>query len=199
MPCTLLVADLKARKCKKEQLHIYNFDDRHPDRNYMEYVKDLHDLFLEGIGNRAERFKDRTQVVSLSGGLDSRTVLVGLLKKKVPLKAITFRDYYNMLRRDYPVVKTLDKTYNLESKAYNLIEDNIPYFERMVYVKDGQSTMGSMGAVLNSMEIIEREYGKDIVYYVGDEGNYTTAPRYGGPKIDSASGTCAPDTNEKQH
>jgi len=33
------------------------------------------------------------------------------------------------------------------------------------------------------MEIAEREFGRDSVYYVGDEGNYTTAPRYVGRPI----------------
>jgi asparagine synthase (glutamine-hydrolysing) len=185
MPCTLIVINLKSRQIKKEILYNYSFDDRLDDHPIEEYVKTLHDLFLDGVSNRASLFKDRKQVLSLSGGLDSRAILMAMLKKKIKFEAITFRDYFNLLGRDYPVVKTLEKTYNLDVKAYKLIEDNIPYFERMVAAKDGNSMMGSMGSVLYSMEVIEKEYGKNSVYYVGDEGNYITAPRYSGGKIDS--------------
>jgi len=185
LPCTFIAVDYKTRQVSRQTLYAYNFDDRHEDRPLKEYVKNLHDLFMAGVANRAARFPEKKQILTLSGGLDSRTNLMALLKNKVKFYPLTFRDYYNFLRRDYPVVKQLDKTYNLNLKAYRLIEDNIPYFERMVWAKDGHSIMGSMGGVLNSMEIIENEYGKDCAVYTGDEGNYITAPRYGGGKIDS--------------
>lgn len=185
LPCSLMVINTKIGQVKIQQIHKYNFDDRWDDRPTGEYVNDLHDLFLVGLGNRASYFKDRKQILSLSGGLDSRANLMGLLKLKVDFQAITFRDYYNLLARDYPVTQTLEKMYGFKLKTFNLIEENIPDFERMVFLKDSTSIMGTMGSVLNSMEVIEKEYGRNTVYYTGDEGNYIAAPRYGGKRIDS--------------
>jgi hypothetical protein len=185
LPCSLLMINLKTGQVNQQQLHRYNFDDRWDDRPAEEYVRNLHDLFLKGLGNRVSQFKDRKQILSLSGGLDSRANLMGLLKLGIDFEAITFRDFYNLLARDYPVVQTLQKMYNFKLKPFNLIEENIPDFERMVFLKDGTSNMGTMGSVLNSMEVIEKEYGPDTVFYTGDEGNYITAPRYGGKRIDS--------------
>ena len=185
MPCSLITINVRKGIVNKERLHTYSFDDRWEDKPREEYVGNLHDLFLAGVSNRSKYFSDRKHVLSLSGGLDSRTNLMALLKLKIDFQVISFRDYFNFLGRDYPVVKTLDKMYNLNVKYFRLIEENIPYFERMVAVKDGTAMMGTMGSVLNSMEIAEREFGRNTVYYTGDEGNYTTAPRYGGGKMSS--------------
>lgn len=183
MPCSLLIVNDKDRTVKKQTLYRYNFDERWEDRPQERYIKDLHDLFLESVSSRAHFYKDRTQILSLSGGLDSRANLMGLLKSKVDFQAISFTDFYNMLHRDKAVVETLVKMYGFKFKPFELIEENIPYFERMVALKDGMSPMGTMGSVLYSMEVIAREYGRNIVYYTGDEGNYTIAPRYGGPAM----------------
>jgi hypothetical protein len=185
MPCSLYVIDYGTGKCEKRTIHKYNFDDRWDDRPPAEYVARLHDLFLESTLNRADRFKDRKQILSLSGGLDSRTNLMALRKCNVDFETMTYIDYYNLLGRDLPVVDELIKIYGIKNKLFRLIEENIPDMERMVFLKDGTGLMGTMGSVLNSMEVIEKEYGRNIVFYVGDEGNYTTAPRYGGGKIGS--------------
>jgi hypothetical protein len=183
MPYSLFIIDHKNGKFDKRVLFKYNFDDRWDDRPLKDYVKDLHDLFIESIITRAARFKDRKQILSLSGGLDSRANLMGLLKSKVNFQTITFNDHYNQLGRDIPVVEQLIKTYKLKGKIFKLAAENIPDMERLVFLKDGSGLMGTMGSALDSMAITAREFGHDIVYYVGDEGNYTTAPRYGGGPI----------------
>jgi hypothetical protein len=179
MPYTLFIVDNKNGKVDKRILFKYNFDDRWDDRPLQDYVKDLHDLFVESVSTRAARFKDRKQILSLSGGLDSRANLMGLLKSKVDFQTITFNDHYNQLGRDIPVVKQLVNAYNLKSKIFKLAPENIPDMGKLVFLKDGSGLMGTMGSALDSMAITAREFGRDIVYYVGDEGNYTTAPRYG--------------------
>lgn len=182
-PYTLLTINYAQGKVDQEILYRYNFDDRWEDKPLANYVKDLHDLFIESVATRAARFKDKKQILSLSGGLDSRTNLMGLLKVGVEFQTITFNDYYNQLGRDIPVVEQLVKNYGIKNMIFRLVAENIPDVERLVFLKDGSGLMGTMGSTLNSMEISIREFGRNAVYYVGDEGNYTTAPRYGGGSI----------------
>lgn len=184
-PCSLFVINWRNCQCDRRVLYRYNFDDRWDDRPVADYVQNLHDQFLAGLSNRALYFNNRKQILSLSGGLDSRANLMGLLKLKIDFEAVTFHDFYNRLTRDLAVAQTLQKMYNFKLKAFDLIEENIPYFERMVNVKDGMAMMGTMGSVLNSMEVVEKEYGPNSVYFVGDGGSSITAPRYSGKQIDS--------------
>ena len=183
MPCALFVIDTKNGNVNKQILYHYNFDERWDDKPIDQYVKNLHDLFMESVSNRAAYFKDRTQILALSGGLDSRTILMGLLKCRAKFECITFVDYFNHLKRDLPVVDTLVKMYGVKQKHYQLIKDNIPDMERLIYWKDGCAPSGMMGSMLYSVEMLEKDFGRNLVYYTGDEGNYTTAPRYGGKKI----------------
>jgi asparagine synthase (glutamine-hydrolysing) len=185
LPYSLFIIDYKNGKHEKRLLYRYNFDDRWEGRPFAEHIKNLHDLFVESVSKRAARFKERKQILSLSGGLDSRANLMGLKKSDVDFSTITFNDYYNQLGRDIPVVETLVETYGLKHKIFRLVAENIPDMEKLIFMKDGSGLMGTMGSAHNSMEITAREFGRDIVYYVGDEGNYTTAPRYGGKRPQS--------------
>ncbi len=185
LPCSLFVINWRTGKCIEQQLHRYNFDDRWDDRPLADYAKNLHDLFLLGVSNRAAYFKDRKQIMAISGGLDSRANLLALLKLKIDFQAFTFLDFFHLLARDWPVVQTLEKMYNFKLRQFNLVEENIPDFERIVYAKDGTGLMGTMGSVLYSMEILQKEFGRNSVFYTGDEGNYITAPRYGGKRSES--------------
>ncbi len=185
MPYTLIQINLKDKKFIKTELFKYNFDDRWEDRPIEKYVMDLHDLFMESVANRAKRFKDRKQVLSLSGGLDSRANLMGLLQNKIEFESLSFLDHFHLLGRDRPVVNKLVEIFKFNHRNFDLKEENISDFEKVVNLKDGNGIMGTMGSVLSSMEITEREFGRNIVYYTGDEGNYITAPRYGGGKIES--------------
>jgi hypothetical protein len=185
LPYTMFTVDYAKGLVEKKILFQYNFDDRWEDKPAMNYVADLHDLFIDSVSTRAARFKDKKHILSLSGGLDSRTNLMGLLKTGIEFETITFNDYYNQLGRDVPVVKQLVNAYKIKNKTFRLVAENIPDVDRLVFLKDGSGLMGTMGSTLNSMEITEREFGRAIVYYVGDEGNYTTAPRYSGRPIKS--------------
>jgi asparagine synthase (glutamine-hydrolysing) len=182
LPYSLFIIDYKNGKHEKRLLYQYNFDDRWENQTFSEHIRNLHDLFLESVSKRAARFNDRKQILSLSGGLDSRANLVGLRISNVDFSTITFNDYYNQLGRDIPVVETLAKTYGIKHKIFRLVAENIPDMEKLVFMKDGAGLMGTMGSAYNSMEITVREFGRNLVYYVGDEGNYTTAPRYGGKR-----------------
>jgi len=185
MPASLLVVNYKTGQYQNHSLYSYNLDERHEDKPPEYYVQNMHDLFLEGVRNRAEYFKDRKTILAMSGGLDSRAVLMALIKCGVDVQGITFRDYYNALARDLPVVKTIVEKYHVKHRLLNLPENDFKHMEKLIIGKDGMALMGLMGTVLNSMEMIEKEYGKNIVYYTGDEGNYIAAPRVGGKPIKS--------------
>ncbi len=103
LPYTMIMINYSKGLVDKRMLFKYNFDDRWDDRPLANYVNDLHDLFIESISTRAARFKDKKHVLSLSGGLDSRTNLMGLLKAGIEFETITFKDNFNHLGRDIPL------------------------------------------------------------------------------------------------
>jgi|GEM_PF-1877520 len=184
-PASLILVDLKSGTVQRQNLYSYNLDERHDEDSLDYYVESMHDLFMAGIGNRVARFPERKSILAMSGGLDSRAVLMGLLKCGVKVQGITFRDHYNALRRDWPVVEKLVKEFKLQHKFYDVPPDSLEMLEKLIIGKDGMGVMGLMGSVLYWMEMIDDDFGKSIVYYTGDEGNYIAAPRFGEKTIKS--------------
>lgn len=185
LPATMFIIDLHSGRLVRKILHSYNLDERHEDKPLQYYVQSMYELFLEGLKNRVARFPQSKSIVAMSGGLDSRAVLTGLLKLGVDVQGITFRDHYNALRRDWPVVEKLVKTLDVKHKFYDVPPNNLELLEKLIIGKDGMGVMGLMGSVLYWMEMIEADFGKNIVYYTGDEGNYIAAPRFGQATIKS--------------
>jgi len=184
-PANLFLANLKTGEIRHRTLYSYNLDERHEKDSLDHYAESMHDLFMAGIRNRVARFPERKSILAMSGGLDSRTVLMGLLKCDVKVQGITFRDHYNALRRDWPVVEKLVKEFKIQHKFYDVPPDNLEMLEKLIIGKDGMGVMGLMGSVLYWMETIDNDFGKSIVYYTGDEGNYIAAPRFGEKTIKS--------------
>ncbi len=185
LPTSLILVNLRSGTIRRQILYNYNLDERHENDSLDYYVQSMHDLFMTGIRNRVARFPERKSILAMSGGLDSRAVLMGLLNCGVQVQGITFRDHYNALRRDWPVVEKLIKEFNLQHRFYDVPPDSLEMLEKLIIGKDGMGVMGLMGSVLYWMETIDKDFGKSVLYYTGDEGNYIAAPRYGEKTIKS--------------
>lgn len=81
------------------QVHAFNFDIRsNCNTPYHEVVDNLYDLILEGTRIRTNA--ESTNIVSLSGGLDSRIVGAALHDLNIPFHGATFLDANKMANLD---------------------------------------------------------------------------------------------------
>ena len=184
-PASIIITNYKTRQYNLYKTYSYNFDERLEEPGLKYYTNILYDSFMQSTIWRKDYFRDRRSLIALSGGLDSRAVLMSLIKCGIDFEAITFRDFYNITKRDLPVVNEIVKKYNIKNKLFDLPRNNIKHMENLIFLKDGMNLNEIMGFVLFSLELIVKEYGKNIVWYTGDGGGYIVGPRYFGKKIKS--------------
>jgi asparagine synthase (glutamine-hydrolysing) len=140
-------------------------------------VDELVDLYLEGIRTRVRAFGDREKVLALSGGLDSRTVMAGLMKVEEPFTAIIFMDHLGLSSGELSVAREIAAACNFDLQVFDLPGIDLDRMNRLIYMKDGNGANGIMGTVLRSHEIIAEKYGHGIVYHTGAGGGLILAPR----------------------
>ena len=135
---------------------------------YKTVVSDLTDLFLEGLKNRANCFQNKNFIISLSGGLDSRTIAGGLKKLGQNAKCYSFLTPDKSNLGDFTLSKQIAKYLDLEWNGCNLPEIDIKRIQRLIFLKDAQN----YAAVANLIDFFEyiQSQEENPIYFTGDGG-----------------------------
>jgi len=158
-PASLISIKTKDKKIEISRIFDWNFSEDQIEIKPRKYAEELIEPFLQSSHDRIEAFGDRINILTLSGGLDSRTVLGGLKKYDIDLKLITFVDERGDLLRDLPVARELARAYGLETRHIDLPGINLNDMNRLINMKDGHGTGGIMGTVMKSLDILLGDYG----------------------------------------
>ena len=87
-PASILTVCNKDSKIKTHELYVFNFErKKYSNECIKKNAQELVKLFLEACKNRADL--NSKNVISLSGGLDSRAVAAGLHKNEISYSAVT--------------------------------------------------------------------------------------------------------------
>ena len=176
-PASLIKLRPRDRRIDIRKAFEWNFSDGQVSTRPGKYAEELLGPFLQSSRDRAEAFHDRTNILTLSGGLDSRTVLAGLKKYDIDLNCITFVDDRGDLLRDLPVARELANAYGMETRRIDLPGINFDDMNRLINMKDGHGTGGIMGTVMKSLDILLADYGHGCAFFTGDGGGLILAPR----------------------
>ncbi len=130
-------------------------------------LKQLKDLFVESCRNRA----DENNVLSLSGGLDSRAVASGLKEAGIDFKTVSYEDEEKTAITDVKIAEEISKKLKTEwlkiplsSKSFlndinELNESKCGYQPPILYF-------------LNQyLKAVNKNYGSKIVFFTGDGGD----------------------------
>lgn len=176
-PATLFTIGQDNDFAGQQEIYDWNLSTDQVDARAADYADEMIPAFIEGTAKRYENFKDRTNIIALSGGLDSRTVLAGLEKVSAEIMPVSFIDHLAYHRDDFVVAEKLAAVYGLSIHQFSLPGINLDDIDRLIRMKDGHSNNGIMGTVLESHRIIVREYGNEIAYYTGAGGGLILGPR----------------------
>lgn len=124
--------------------------------------------FLKGCRRQAQSHSE--SVLSLSGGLDSRTVAAGLKMSDCDFRAYTFRDAAGHAERDVLRASQVAKALNLQ---WELIQLPPPTAEDLLHLlksKPGIITP-SQAADIHFMKAIESSCGRSVTLFSGDGGD----------------------------
>lgn len=150
-------------------LHRFDFERHaHAGRSVERNASELASLFSAACRNRAT--VNGRNLVSLSGGLDSRAVLAGLRGADAPVAAATM-DYPPIYSEaEVEIAERIAAALDVEWRSYRLRRPTGGDLDALVKTTNGMNSL-SMAHILPFFEEIRREYGPSTTYFTGDGGD----------------------------
>lgn len=147
-----------------------NFEEKqHANRSPQSNVNHLIDILTDGCKAVTQSFEGFVNVLGLSGGLDSRIVLLAMRKAGVPFSAATCLNSDNALARDVAVARQLTALYGLDWQLFELKPPRFSDALRLLQMKNGLNYLG-MSFFLSFLGRVQEHYGNNMVYWTGDTG-----------------------------
>lgn len=151
-------------------VHRFNFEKKkYSERTIEENASGLVAKFNNACKNRANSFNGYENVLSLSGGLDSRAVGACLQKNNIRFCGATFLDFEKKSAIDAGIAEQLAKTFKIEWKLFKLAPPKGSDYLKLLRIKYGMNYL-AMSYILPFFEKIKVAYGSRIIYYTGDLG-----------------------------
>lgn len=165
---TVGTVDLASGQIRSSVVYEFNLDDlRHADKSVERLAGDLRDLFVEACRDISSGCGDRRQVVSLSGGVDSRAVACGMKLVKDDISAVTFRDPAGV---DAAIAEQVARALGIGWQLFETEPFGVALAERIALLKDG---LNSITHLLPFFDQLRDTYGSGLVYYTGDGANWS--------------------------
>lgn len=165
MPATFIRFDAKTRNLSKRIIVPLNFDNKmRVTKHSRDEIRDLKNLFLKGLENRITGSNNRKPIVFLSGGLDSRATLAGLIFLNTRPVGVTYvwnykneESYAISIAREFGIdITTLTFSDKLDAKDY----------VRIVCLKDGMNPT-ALAYLPNILEQLIEMHGSNVIAFNG--------------------------------
>ncbi|MCU4925054.1 hypothetical protein OB905_03510 [Halobacteria archaeon AArc-dxtr1] len=168
-PATLLVVDDEEGLVTEQMVHSYDFETNvHADRSRERNAAELVSLFDRACRTRAN--PDGQDVVSLSGGLDSRAVLAGYRREGLAPTAATMESPQYVPESDVEIAEEIAAACETEWQTYQISHPLGSDLETLVKTKNGQ--IGLLTSfILSFFRQLQDEYGREMAYVTGDGGD----------------------------
>jgi len=165
-PATLVHID---ESVSLESCGLWNFDlKQNADKTVEENAAELVALFRESCQRRAD--PRGTNVVSLSGGLDSRCVALGLHEEKIPFVTTTYLRHGRSSSPDATSAARLARSYKWDWELFSLEPPRGRHFLRLLRMKAGLNYLG-MSYIFAYFERLLQRYGRAMTYFTGGGGD----------------------------
>jgi len=152
-------------------LYTFNFDDVDSGRKSVKhYAEELADLFVDTCKYWGGCQDVSNNVLSLSGGQDSRAVAAAMVKAEVPILTVTFSPE-GTVSSDARVAKSVANVLEVPHHRFSTPKEvKRSDMERLVRMKDGLNFVG-MASIISFLEYIVSNWGRDALYITGDGGD----------------------------
>jgi len=171
-PATVSVIDTKNNEFLLKKVLSWNLDTKSEKSETMnqlqEETRKLVNLFLNSLKDTARTFsKEHTHIVSLSGGLDSRATLAGLVETGVNPTAYSYPSEENRVAKK--IAQTLKVRHHIISSSFEMTNGD--------YAKltDGLLDIG-LRPLVSYLYGVREKIGNKVILYTGDGGDKTVGP-----------------------
>ena len=153
-----------------KQLVELNFEHKvYANRTLQDNAMHLIDILTEECKGVIKSVPGAVNVLGLSGGLDSRVVMLAMRNASVPFAAATRLDQRRMAASDVKVAGQLAKLFHLDWKCLELEPPCFRDALTLLRIKNGLNHLG-MTFMLPFLAPLRQHYGDNIVYWTGDTG-----------------------------
>ena len=167
-PATLITANAQESEFSIN-VYKYNFEiKKYFDRSIEKNASNLVSLFSKACKNRAN--SNNKNILSLSGGLDSRAVAAGLYKNNIPFYGTTFLDYNKTNKVDIRIVKQLAELFNIDLKLFDLVPTKGKDLHKLLRIKNGLNWL-VISYYIQFLNKIKETNISNVIFLTGDGGD----------------------------
>jgi asparagine synthase (glutamine-hydrolysing) len=173
LPATLVSIDPHEDKISLKRVYNFNFDDKpHETVPLKESATNLIPLFSDACKGRAVLGCENSgnNIVSLSGGLDSRSVAACLAVNQISFATVTRLDSAKTSWTDAHVAEILARTLGVDWSSFNVEAPSQGDLLKLLRLKAGMNPLG-MVSRLSFLAQLQSVYGTSITYMTGDGGD----------------------------
>jgi asparagine synthase (glutamine-hydrolysing) len=149
-----------------EKIYKYSFYEKTPDDNLEKMYAEMKQIFIESCKNRMTA----KSVLSLSGGMDSRTVAAGL-KAVGSFDAISYLDSDRSASNDVQIASEIAAKINCSWEIIDLDKENMfKDMDELNRFKYGYQTP-NLYFLNQYIKKVAEKFGHDITFFTGDGGD----------------------------
>ncbi|MBN2184991.1 MAG: DUF1933 domain-containing protein [Candidatus Krumholzibacteriota bacterium] len=167
-PASLVRIDPVEEKSEISSLFQYDFSDKELEGSSLDSITEgLTEIFYRACGDRAGR--DGTNILSLSGGLDSRALAAGLCGMDLSFRGVTFLDHYKTAALDISIAEKIASTMGFDWHLFDLGPPTGSDLLRLLRSKSGMNSLG-MGFSIPLFDQLRSRWGEKITFFTGEGG-----------------------------
>ncbi|MBN1163060.1 MAG: hypothetical protein JXB45_00640 [Candidatus Krumholzibacteriota bacterium] len=152
-----------------QNIHRFNFEEKQPEgQKRREITAQLIEIFGDSCRRRTE--VGVKNIVTLSGGLDSRTVAAGLRRGGIPFRALTFIDQERTAARDAEVAERLARVLEIDWELIPLRPASGQDALDLLRMKCGMNYL-AMGFAFQFFRRLESLGGSAVRCFFGEGGD----------------------------
>ena len=173
-PATLMTINNHNSEIKIDKLYQYNFENkRYNNETLKKNAQQLVTLFSEACKNRVDT--NAKNLITLSGGFDSRTIASWFHKNKTQAYAATtvdpsWKPFFGNLS-DAEVAKQIAKMLNIQWEYYHFVEPRAKDLDMLLRIKKGLTYLG-YGFLIQFIDKLKHDHGSSTMnLFVGYSGD----------------------------
>lgn len=168
-PSTLIRIYNNSSEIEIDSLNCFNFEEKKYNNDDIEKnANELVSLFSEACKNRAD--STNKNIISLSGGFDSRSLAACFHKNKIPFSVVTLLEPNKTNSSDVEIAEQLAKLFDIDCKTCILNPPQGKDLLMLIKIKNGLNYLG-LSFILPFFDEIKQKYGSGITFFTGDGGD----------------------------